>query len=261
MAKQHLIVAAFLSILSVASAGAATVSIVGYAGKCLEAGSSASLRNCSAASTAQAWTVTPNGPVKASDGRCLALGSNGSIMLTACAASAASQVWRAVDADGSLRGAGDRCLDSSGFSGLAGRNCNAREEQIWRLSPTGSEQGQWKPQTFFLDRNCTGCVLVQKTQGGPHDIEVSVYEHPQLDDPTTQWSACVKEYIDCATDARRLPPTLCISRAPCAESCRRRYQAAAAGKDLRGAVIEFKRLFIGQGAACRPHEADEGVVP
>ena len=129
------------------TASGGTGPIKGLAGKCLDVrnGSSADgtqiqLYTCNG-STAQAWTVTPNGPVKAL-GKCLDVSGGGNangtkIQLYACNGTGA-QNWSA-QADGTVRNPqSGKCLDVSGNNSADGTavhlwTCTGAANQRWTL--------------------------------------------------------------------------------------------------------------------------------
>ncbi|MFG1678102.1 ThuA domain-containing protein [Micromonospora sp. NPDC049282] len=127
--------------------GGGTGPVRGLAGKCLDVrnaatadGTQIQLYSCNS-STAQSWTVTPNGPVKAL-GKCLDVAGGGSadgtkIQLWTCNGSGA-QNWSA-RADGTLRNPqSGRCLDVSGNNPADGTpvhlwTCTGAANQRWTL--------------------------------------------------------------------------------------------------------------------------------
>ncbi|MFI6132135.1 ThuA domain-containing protein [Micromonospora sp. NPDC051141] len=126
---------------------AGTGPVKGLAGKCLDVrnaatadGTQIQLYTCNG-STAQTWTVTPNGPVKAL-GKCLDVSGGGSadgtkIQLYTCNGSGA-QNWSA-QADGTVRNPqSGKCLDVSGNNSADGTpvhlwTCTGAANQRWTL--------------------------------------------------------------------------------------------------------------------------------
>lgn len=119
----------------------------------------------------------------------------------------------------------------------------------------------WAPTSVPYDPTCArDCLEVGEYSAGHHVVGGLVLRYnPAVDDPIAQWGDCLESMLVClegGSEARA-----CMDEAACPTACKRLVEGHAGGAtDKSDIVAAFERVFIDEGAPCRPVAPPDGEV-
>ena len=118
-----------------------------------------------------------------------------------------------------------------------------------------NRQAAFPPRAPTADCQPPGCVPIAVDLPVPHGrgLSLSLYTHPQLNDPVARWGDCINEVLRCYLAKSDTPRVLklCLKQGKsCDHSCLDRVRARIA--QTPQAIDAFRAVFLVEGAPCRP---------
>jgi hypothetical protein len=125
----------------------------------------------------------------------------------------------------------------------------------WLLS--GPATVEWAETTVPFDPACeTDCEIVGYVTPGHGGTPEPLRLNPNVDDPIAQWAGCVQTFTECMEET---PDVLaCVNDGSCPSACKTEFaRVAENANDLDARLDAFSKVFLDEGAFCRPEEGGE----